>query len=442
MSVPVYRGRFGVSQAERLLWRAGFGPTPGEAEKLSRKGMRRAVLSLTRPKKKAKLHGPAPHDEDGLPLAQRDASGHDLLWWLDRMVRSDQPLTERMALVWHDWFATADVGQVALNLKQNELFRQRGLGSFEDLLLAVTKDPAMLVWLSGNENEAGAPNENYARELMELFTLGASNGYTEDDVREQARALTGWTNDWDDDLGMINFRYEPDRHDDGRKKIFGKTGNFDWRDSCRLCIEHPAHAGYFIERLWAYFVPVPAPKRTIAALKRGYRRDRNIRRVVEAILMHPTLYEGPRMVKPPIVQIAGMLRARRSGIATDSWTWIADEAGQRLFRPPNVAGWDEQRWLDTARISGRWTAAAYNTRDDEEDTDTYDENETASEAVRKALRFWGNPSISPKTRSELQRFASRVESVATADWQQGTYRALRQNALRILIVMSPELQTS
>jgi uncharacterized protein (DUF1800 family) len=442
VSVPVYRGRFGASQAERLLWRAGFGPAPGQAEKLSRNGMRRAVLSLTRPKGKAKLHGPAPHDDDGLPLAPRDAWGHDLLWWLDRMVRSDQPLTERMALVWHDWFATADVGQVALNLNQNELFRKRGLGSFEDLLLAVTKDPAMLVWLSGNENEAGAPNENYARELMELFTLGAANGYTEDDVREQARALTGWTNDWDDDLGMINFRFEPDRHDDGRKRIFGKSGNFDWRDSCRLCIEHPSHAGYFIERLWSYFVPVPAPKRTLAALKKGYRRTRSIRGVVEAILMHPSLYEGPRMVKPPIVQIAGMLRARRDGIATDAWTWIADEAGQRLFEPPNVAGWDEQRWLDTARISGRWSAAAYNTREQEEDTENYDEEESATEAVQKALRFWGNPSISDGTRSELQRFARRVEAVATDDWQQGAYRALRQNALRILIVMSPEFQTS
>ncbi len=442
MSVPVYRGRFGASQAERLLWRAGFGPAPGEAERLRRRGMRKAVLSLTRPKGRARLRGPAPRDDDGLPIAPRDAWGHDLLWWLDRMVRSDQPLVERMALVWHDWFATADVGQVTLNLKQNELFRRRGLGSFESLLLSVTKDPAMLVWLSGNENEVGAPNENYARELMELFTLGASNGYTEDDVREQARALTGWTNDWDDDLGMINFRFEADRHDHGRKKIFGKAGNFDWRDSCRLCLEHPAHAGYFVERLWSYFVPSPPPKRTLQALKRDYRRNRSIRRVVEAILMHPALYEGPRMVKPPIVQIAGMLRARRKGISTDAWTWIADEAGQRLFQPPNVAGWDELRWLDTARISGRWTAAAYNTRAAEADTEDYGEMETASEAVRKALRFWGNPSLSAGTRSELQRFARRVESAATDDWQQGAYRALRQNALRILVVMSPDFQTS
>jgi len=442
VSVPVYHGRFGPEQAERLLWRAGFGPAPGQVEKLARKGMRHAVRSLTRPRGKARLHGPTPHDDDGLPLAPQDAWGHDLLWWLDRMVRSNQSLVERMTLIWHDWFATADVGQVALNLKQNELFRKRGLGSFEDLLLAVTVDPAMLVWLSGNENEAGAPNENYGRELMELFTLGAGNGYTEDDVREQARALTGWTNDWDDDLGMVNFHFDPERHDSGRKRIFGQTGRFDWRDSCRLCVEHPAHAGFFVERLWSYFIPTRPPKRTLRALKAAYRRDGKVRPLVEAILMHPELYEGPRMVKPPIVQIAGMLRARRAGVETDAWTWIADEAGQRLFRPPNVAGWDEERWLDTARISGRWTAASMNTREDEVDEDGYPADETAKQAVRKALRYWGDPAISARTRGELQRFARRVEEVATADWQQTTYRALRQNALRILIVMSPELQTS
>ena len=201
MSVPAYRGRFGAKQAERLLWRAGFGPAPGQAAKLARKGLRGAVHSLTRPHGKPRLKGPEPHGDDGLPLAPTDAWGHDLLWWLDRMVRSDQSLVERMTLTWHDWFATADVGQVSLNLDQNQLFRKHALGSFENLLLDVTTDPAMLVWLSGNENEKEAPNENYGREMMELFTLGASNGYTEDDVREQARALTGWTNDWDDDPG-------------------------------------------------------------------------------------------------------------------------------------------------------------------------------------------------------------------------------------------------
>lgn len=443
MSLPVYQGRFGTAQAERLLWRAGFGPRPGEAQKLARKGLKRAVLSLTRPKGKAKLRGPTPRDDDGLPLAPADAWGHDLLWWLDRMVRSDQPLVERMALSWHDWFATADVGQAQLNLDQNQLFRRRALGSFADLLADVTVDPAMLIWLSGNENTAEGPNENYAREMMELFTLGAGNGYTETDVREQARALTGWTNDWDEDLGSVNFRFDQELHDTGTKRIFGKSGNYDWRDSCRLCLEHPAHAGYFVTKLWSYFIPKPPSKKTLRDLKKLYKRRKYaIRPVVEAILLHPELHTGPRMVKPPIVQIAGMLRGRKSGITTDAWTWIADDAGQRLFRPPNVSGWDETRWLDTARLGGRWTAAGQSTDLDSADDDDYDAKETPKQALEAALRFWGKPTLSDRTRRELLQFSSRVEKVATEEWQQQSYRALRQNALRILIASSPDYMTA
>ncbi len=442
MSSPVYRGRFGAIEAERLLWRAGFGPRPGDVKKLVRKGLKGAVHSLTRPEGKARLRGPLPHDDDGLPLAPVDAWGHDLLWWLDRMVRSDQPLIERMTLSWHDWFATGDVGQAQLNLDQNQLFRRRALGSFSDLLLDVTIDPAMLAWLNGNDNAKRAPNENYAREMMELFTLGAEAGYTEDDVREQARALTGWSNDWDDDLGMVNFHYEADRHDAGTKSVFGQSGAFDWRDACKLCLGHPAHAEYFVKRVWSYFIPTDPPRKTLLALKRSYAENLEIRPVVEAILMHPSLYEGPRMIKPPIVQIAGMLRARKSGVGTEAWSWISESAGQRLFRPPNVAGWDEERWLDTARLGGRWSAAAQSTERSQADDRHYDAGETAGEAVAKALRFWGAPTLSKRTHAELMRFAKGVERIAKDDWQQEAYRALRQNALRVLIASSPDFQTS
>ena len=243
--IPVHRGRFGPAEAERLLWRAGFGPRPGEAEKLAKKGLHGAVHSLTHPGRD-RLVGPKPVDEDHHPIAPLDAWGHDHLWWLDRMVRSNRPLVERMTLVWHDWFATsnAGVGSQRLMLKQNQLFRSHGLGSFEQLLVSVTKDPAMLLWLNGTENEKDAPNENYGREMMELFTLGASRGYSERDVREQARALTGWRYHWDDDKGPINFRYDPKRHDPGTKRIFGKRGRFTWRDSCRLAVHHPKHRAF------------------------------------------------------------------------------------------------------------------------------------------------------------------------------------------------------
>ncbi len=224
----------------------------------------------------------------------------------------------------------------------------------------------MLLWLSGTENTKWAPNENYARELMELFTLGAGAGYGEDDVREQARALTGWANDWDDDTGPTHFRFEDEYHDGGRKRIFGETRQFDWRDSCMLCLEHKRHPGFLVQKLWSYFVPIAARRRRPARrcasstsrattrFARWSRRSSSTRRSTT----------GPRMVKPPVVYIAGLLRARGRGIETDSWTWISDLAGQRLFDPPNVAGWDETRWLDTSTLRGRWIAAQRIARDD------------------------------------------------------------------------------
>ena len=445
--VPVYHGKFGEREATRLLWRAGFGPKPGEARKLARRfNLRGAVRSLTRPRGRERLHGPPPVDGDGLPLAPYDAYGHDVLWWLDRMVRTNHPTTERMALIWHDWFATADVNSQRLSIDQARLFERRGLGSFTDLLKEVTTDPAMLIWLSGVDNEAEAPNENYAREMMELFTLGASNEagypYSETDVREQARALTGWTADWVDDIGYTNLRFDPERHDGGPKQIFGQRGAFKWSDSCRLCIAHKAHRTFFVTKLWSYFVPTPPSRKTRKALEHLYvERDHAIRPVVEAILMHPDFYRGPAMVKPPMVYIAGLLRARRRGVHSD-WSWISELAGQRLFRPPNVAGWDDSRWLDTSTLRGRWIAAneiaGYDVLDDE---GSYDGGEGPKAAVRKAVRFWGEPQLRAGTRKGLERYAGSVAAVATADWQQETYRLLRQNALRMLIATSPEMQS-
>jgi len=173
-----YQGPFGVPQANRLLHRAGFGPVPGQAEQLVSLGLTGAVYSLTRPSGAANLVGPEPTDDDGNPLAPADAWGHDGLWWLDRMVRSDQPLVERLALVFHDWFATSQdgVSKPQQMIDQSNLFRAYGLGSFLDLFKAVTVDPAMLQWLNGAENTKSAPNENYAREMMELFSLGADRG--------------------------------------------------------------------------------------------------------------------------------------------------------------------------------------------------------------------------------------------------------------------------
>jgi uncharacterized protein (DUF1800 family) len=443
MGVAVYRGPFGREQAERLLWRAGFGPRPGEADSLAKLGLDGAVLSLTRPGRE-RFIGPAPRDDRGRALAPADAWGHDHLWWLDRMVRTSRPLVERMTLVWHDWFATslAGVGSQKLMLNQNKLLRRLSLGAFDAMLREVTKDPAMLLWLSGTQNTKWSPNENYARELMELFTLGAGRGYTERDVREQARALTGWANDWRRGAGNVNFRFDRDRHDAGAKRVFGKRGDFDWQDAVRLCLQHRSHPSFFVEKLWGYFVPTAPDAATRRSLEALYRKDFQIRPVVEVILRHPALYSGPRMVKPPAVYTAGLLRAIGRGVDTASWSWLAGMAGQRLFMPPNVSGWDDERWLDTATFRGRWEVANYATR-----VASLTDKQAASlpaepaALVDGALEFWGRPTLRPETRAALLSFAQKAMGDADARWKKTSYRFLTANALRQLIAVSPDLQT-
>jgi uncharacterized protein (DUF1800 family) len=349
-----------------------------------------------------------------------------------------------MTLVWHDWFATSNdgVGSQRLMLMQNGLLRSHCLGSFQQLLVAVTKDPAMLLWLNGTENEKDSPNENYGREMMELFTLGASRGYTERDVREQARALTGFRNDWDDDKGPVNFRFDSKRHDTGTKKIFGKRGHFDWKDSCRLAVHHPKHASFFVEKLWSYFIPTTPPPATGRALEALYvRSGYKIRPVVEAILRHPLLYNGQRMVKPPVVYLAGMLRARKRGIDTDAWTWLASQAGQQLFYPPNVSGWDDDRWLDTASFLARWDLAGRVVRPYTLDNDDKAPL-NAEKLLERALDFWGGPRLSPPTRRALKSFTAHAIKDADRKYKKEQYPPLIENALRHLIAISPDMQTS
>jgi uncharacterized protein (DUF1800 family) len=444
--LPRFQGAFGVPQAERLLWRAGFGPRRGEATSLAKLGLDGAVRSLTRPAGE-KWVGPPPHDEKGHRLAPADAYGHDHLWWLDRMVRTSRPLVERMTLVYHDWFATsnAGVGSQKLMLAQNRLLRRYSLGSFQHLLVSITANPAMLIWLSGLDNEKDAPNENYGREMMELFTLGEGNGYGEHDVREQARALTGWTSTWRRGKGQTNFRFDPKRHDPGTKVIFGQKGTFSWRDAVMLCLHHPKHPTFFVTKLWSYFIPEPPSAQTRVSLETLYKTGGyEVRPVLEAILRHPALYTGPRMVKPPVVYVAGLLRGLGRGVDTSSWVWLGEGAGQRLFYPPNVSGWDDTRWLDTNSFRGRWSIA-----NEALDKVTLEQKKgqkapkapsDADGIVDGALALFGNPTIRPETRAALLSFARGSLKGATG-WKADAYPPLVMNAVRQLLAVSPDLHT-
>jgi uncharacterized protein (DUF1800 family) len=429
--VPVFGGSFGRLQAERLLWRAGFGPRQGDTGRLAKLGLAGAVRSLTQPGAD-QLLGPEPKNDRGFPLAPTAAFGEDHLWWLDLMVRSTTPLAERMTLVWHDWFATSNlgVGSQQLMLTQNGIFRQYALGSFAELLTAVTQDPAMLLWLNGNQNVKGKPNENFSRELTELFTLGANRGaYTETDVREQARALTGFRGNLQQ--GRPNgFGYNATFHDTGAKTIFGQTGNFDWTDSVRLCLTHPLHPSFFVSKLWSYFVPTTLDATTSQALQ-GLYTERQIRPVVEAILKHPDFYDGPRMVKPPVVYTAGLLRMRGRWIDSSTWWSLGQQAGQQLFYPPDVGGWDDTRWLDTFTFRARWFIAALVQGVGQPGNAPTD----PAQLLDRALRFWGYPTISTETLSALAAFAK-------AQLKRGNAAPVVETALRRLVATSPDLQTA
>ncbi len=442
-----------LAQAHRLLWRAGFGPTPGQAEALAGTPIEAAIHSFTRPSGEAVLHGPEPTDDEGNALAPADAWGQDHCWWLDRMVRSDQQLVERMTFIWHDWFANSNekVNDQQRMLDQNALFRAHALGSFDELFMSVTSDPAMLVFLDGIYNEKWNPNENYAREMMELFSLGADRGaYTQTDVKEMARVLTGWTAEWTESSGLVNFHFDPKRHDTGLKTVFGQTGNWGWEDAVRLCLSHPLHASYFVSKLWSYFVPTPPDTPTLASLQGIYNSSgHSIRAVVEAILQHPDFLDGPELVTPPVVFNAALLRAIGRPIDTTAWAWLCNGAGQQLFYPPNVAGWDFTHWLDTSTAKARWEIASYVTSKTYANPwpgsgeAHYSETEEPGPALESALGYWSHPQLSGETVQSLSEFSQRcLEEVLTAKWQNSPYRAMRQNALRMLIATSPDMQVS
>jgi uncharacterized protein (DUF1800 family) len=280
---------------------------------------------------------------------------------------------------------------------------------------------------------------------MELFTLGADRGaYTETDVRELARALSGWRADWDDSIGYYaDFRFDANRFDAGTKSLwagtpYARSGAFGWSDACSLVLENPWHRSFFVLKLWSYFVPSPPDAATQAALESLYvSSGRSIAAVVEAILVHPDLYLGAPLVKPPAVLNAGLLRATGQTITTEAWTWLGDAAGQMLFYPPNVSGWNDRAWLDTSSLYGRWGLTNEVLRVAARGDDDYaGSSETGSQALAAAIAHVGNPGLSPGTLAVLQAFAD----LPLPAGDQAGWRALRQNALRMLVATSPDYQ--
>jgi uncharacterized protein (DUF1800 family) len=353
--------------AGHLYRRAGFGAGPTQLNQAIRAGL---AATLTRV-----LQGEPPTAKNpgeplfldlGEPIVKENEIYKLRGWWVYCMLNTPHPLHERMTLFWHNHFATsiAKVQRVGMMYNQHTLIRQHALGKFHPFLLEMSRDPAMLVWLDSNSNVKGKPNENYARELMELFSLGVGH-YTEKDVREAARAFTGWhTND-------DKYDFSPLFHDDGDKTILGQKGNWNGDNIVRIVLEQPAAALFLTRKLYRHFISETAnpPDRLLQPLADAFRKsDYDITGLVKLILSSRhffSAYAYRQRVKSPAEVVVGTIRTLADGLGGEplpkdphappaNLANRMEAMGQPLFAPPNVKGWVGGRsWLNTATVLAR-----------------------------------------------------------------------------------------
>jgi uncharacterized protein (DUF1800 family) len=361
--------RWDLGKVAHLHRRAGLGATWAELQRDLKDGPRASVDRLVAPPK------PTADEVGALEGLRKGALGSDdterlKAWWLYRMLFGKGPLTEKMTLFWHGHFATsnAKVNDLGLMLRQNELFREHALGHFGDLLGGVVGDGAMLFWLDGADSKKERPNENFARELLELFTLGVGH-YTEQDIREAARAFTGWGAPG---RRVVPFRgpreaprFEAAGHDAGRKTFLKQAGNWGAADIVRITLEQPACATFLCRKLYRYFVSETGPPAGLLAPLAGRLRKSkySLRTVVETILRSRHFYSAGvrrQKVASPVEHSLGLVRALevpRANVNLLALAAACGRQGQELFYPPNVKGWDGGKtWLNSTTVleRGNW----------------------------------------------------------------------------------------
>src|SRR5437588_2145694 len=346
-----------------LLRRSGFGATKAERDHFAAMGQTAATEAILNYSKtsNAALESQLPTvDLGGTPQPTAAAIQ---AWWLQRMAQSARPLEEKMTLFWHGLLTSGlDKAGPAQLFTQHQLFRGMALGNFDDLLKAVSKDPAMMVYLDTETNRKGKPNENYARELMELFTTGIGH-YSEDDVRESARAFTGWTLGRGKQRDALTSTFVARYHDDGVKTFMGKTGTFTGDDIVDMLVPLRATAERLTTRLFSYFAyPNPEPEivQHLADVfqKNGY----NVGAVVKEILTMDAFYSPKAyraLVKSPTEYVAQTLRAVGATSVSAPAVAATGQMGQVLFYPPNVAGWPAgASWINSSTLLTRINFAA------------------------------------------------------------------------------------
>ncbi len=312
---PITVQAMSPAMVERLFWRAGFGPTPQDRAKWTGRPVTDAVDHLL--SAPATLVGPEP-ERDGDPIDPTSNDTDLILWWLDQMIRSTNPFVERMCFFWHGHTANSrdDVSPPQLLQKQLDLFRKYSdfganpKADYRQMCKDMTVDPAMLRFLTGETNLKGSPNENYARELMELFCLGIldQNGnpnYSENDIKQMAKALSGWTID-DSDPDNATSSFDQNRWFDGPKSFLGVFKNFQMADTVDLVIDQPHHARFLITKLWNEFIATPPSEATLGSLTTSYvSSGHKLKPLLRKILSHSQMYESigePNMIKSPVTR--------------------------------------------------------------------------------------------------------------------------------------------
>lgn len=379
---PLPDSAWDYAKARHLLYRAGFGGSPDEVAKLHAMGLHRAVDHLVNFKVIAPAHipfvaqlpeRPEPYEKRLPPKEQNIISQRRQRveaqqiqglrnWWLKRMVESPRPLEERLTLFWHGLFACqyTVVFNSHFMYTQNQLFRENAAGNYGALLNGIVHDPTMIRFLNNDTNVKGRPNENLAREIMELFAMGLDQGYTEFDIREAARALTGYTYDnW-----SSQFRFLESRHDHEPKTIFGQKGPWTGDDLANLILQQPATSRFIAKRLFMYFVHDNPDQETVERLAKVLRLNNyELVPMLENLFTSEEFYGAKSMgtqIKSPIQLVAGTLR--ELGISDMNYGPLVQavrDMGQELLEPPSVKGWDGGRtWINATRMFIRYNTIA------------------------------------------------------------------------------------
>jgi uncharacterized protein (DUF1800 family) len=440
-----------VKKVGHLYRRAAFGATGAELDAGLKDGPAKTIDRLLRGDP-----GQESFDAETAPLARSIARANNgrqaAAWWLYRMLYTPHPLREKLTLFWHNHFATsnAKVRNAGFMLGQYELMRRHALGNFRALLLEMSKDPAMMVWLDTRSSKKGMPNENYARELMELFSLGIGH-YAEKDIREAARAFTGW----EIDDGKAAFKAS--QHDAGSKSVLGRAGNWTGDDIVRICLEQKSAPYFICGKLYRFLVSetVPATPELLGPLAEQFRKsDYDFGEVVARIL-RSNLFFAPQVyrtrVKAPVDFVLGTVHALEGHLVSTALAESLQSLGQDLFYPPSVKGWDGgPAWLNghtllfrqnlalalTATTDGRFgrridpaaLAEKYGRRSDAELVDFF-------------LRLFLQGDVLKESRTQLTNYLrqARAQKVPVY-WTETDAAEHRARALCHLVLTLPEYQ--